>query len=239
MRKEITIYQPWGGLGDNMAHTVIPELCRKYNIKCYLSNQNAYRNDNIYNFVWKNNPFLDGTKDCSDLTWVNKLRNYERAGMNHIEAIQRYYGFEIEHHYPILYYKPNKIDAYQNKTVLDLSAHSIGRDYDKNRLVKILEELNLDEKTVTITHPNLNYGVTYSKETNFTEQSVLSLEHYSDILYSCKRFITLHSGQACLASTIKNQTKVDLEINVITTGRYLPENNVGYTFKNTTYIKAD
>ena len=32
-----TIYQPWGGLGDNLAHSIIPELCNITGYKCFLS----------------------------------------------------------------------------------------------------------------------------------------------------------------------------------------------------------
>jgi hypothetical protein len=236
MLDEIVIYQPWGGLGDNMAHTTLPILCKELGIKCYISRQNAYRGSGIQEFVWDKNPYIAGYKDGTDLTWSENLYKVEEKGMNHIEAIQKYYNFPIKYHYPIVYYTPKKIKELENKTVIDLTAYSIGKDYNPQILSQKIKSLQPPSDTISIIHSNITYGTRY--DTNYQTYDVTNLEHYSDVFYSCKRFITLHSGQACLASTIKHQTGVDLEIFVLTIDRYMPLNNVGYTFKNTTYLSC-
>jgi hypothetical protein len=58
-------------------------------------------------------------------------------------------------------------------------------------------------------------------------------------LCSCKKFITTHSGQASLASAIKNKMKCDTEIIVITQKEYMPENSCGYWYENTTYVEGN
>jgi hypothetical protein len=235
LNDEIVIYQPWGGLGDNMAHTVLPELCHELGIKCYLSEQNNYRNNDIYNFVWKKNPFITGIKNNTDLTWVQKLPHVEKIGMNLIEAVQKVHNLPVKYHYPKIYYSPKKIENLAGKTIIDLSAYSIGKEYDANLLKRIVDNYKLEkENTYNIETPKVTYGTKY--DTGFNSYTINSLEHYSDVIFSCSRFIALYSGQACLASTIKHQTNCDVEINVITLDRYLPSNNVGYTFKNSNYI---
>ena len=78
MSIEMTIYQPWGGLGDNLAHSIIPELCKATGNKCYLSKHNAHRNQQIYDLVWGLNPFLEKEqKDSKDLSWLDKCGIFE------------------------------------------------------------------------------------------------------------------------------------------------------------------
>lgn len=235
MQNDITIYQPWGGLGDNMAHSVLPELCHNLGIKCFLSKQNACRSKEIFDFVWGKNPFISGIVDSTDLTWLERLPKVEQPGMNHIEAVQKVQNLPITYHYPKIYYTPKFIKELKNKTIIDLSAYSIGRDFNAQTLKKIIDSFDLQKETTYSTViPDVTYGTKY--DTGFLPITINSLEHYSDVIFSCKRFIALYSGQACLASTIKHQTGCDVEIQVITLDRYLPQNNVGYTFKNSNYI---
>ena len=73
----MTIYQPWGGLGDNLAHSIIPELCKATGNKCYLSKHNAHRNQQIYDLVWGLNPFLEKEQmDSKDLSWLDNIRKF-------------------------------------------------------------------------------------------------------------------------------------------------------------------
>lgn len=238
MVEDITIYQPWGGLGDNMAHSVLPELCHNLGIKCYLSKQNVCRSKEIFDFVWGKNPFLKDTKNFTDLTWFDNCSKVEVPGINHIEVVQKAHGLPVTYHYPKIYYSPKLVKEAVNKTIIDLSAYSIGRDYNPQNLKKVIESFKLEkENTLSTIIPNVTYGTKY--ETDLNTININSLEHYSDIIFSCNRFITLHSGQACLASTIKFQTKSNTEIYVLTMNRYLPQNNCGYTFQNTKYISCE
>jgi hypothetical protein len=234
---EVTIQQPWGGLGDNLQFSMLPEICRENNIKCYISKKNTYRNQEIKDFVWGRNPFIDGEN--------NKEYNFNNLNLqihkvyNVVEAIQYDYGFEKVCHYPKIYYTPNDIKDLNNKTLIDLSAFSIGKEYDQDKLRQIIKNFNLDpDNTLSIDLPNVKYGTFYKPSKKFKKITITSLSNYADVIFSSKRFITLYSGQACLASTIKHQTKKDdLDINVITLDRFLPKNHpLGFVFKNTNYI---
>jgi hypothetical protein len=42
MENEIIMHQPWGGLGDNLAFSTLPELYHSRGYKVYISNNNAH-----------------------------------------------------------------------------------------------------------------------------------------------------------------------------------------------------
>jgi hypothetical protein len=236
---KIIIEQSWGGLGDNLQFSMLPEICKNNNIKCYISKNNKYRNDEIKNFVWGKNPYIDGEIENNILFDFNKLYSYGDKVYNVVEAIQMYYGFKNVCHYPKIYYTPNKIENLENKTLVDLSIFSIAAEYDKNKLTQIIKNFNLNpDKTLSVELPNVKYPTFFKISKDIKTIKINSLEEYADAIYSCERFITLYSGQACLASTIKHQTqKNSLDINVITLDRFLPKNNpIGFVFKNTNYI---
>lgn len=242
MKKEIVIYQPWGGIGDNLAHSVIPELCNKYGIKCYLSEHNHCRNSQIYNLIWKLNPFIQSVPSpVKDFSWIDQCKNYEIPGRNHIQVIQRIHGFDEDHEYPKIYYKPNYLPEFKNVTILDLNAISVG--YDRNvlrdKVTQLLEEKNIKDNIVDIVHSKVADQVNYDTHTNKT-LDINDLFLYCDIIHSCKRVITLNSGITNLASTIKNQFNTDTEIYTFTLRRYMKESGTsGYFYSNNNYIAVD
>lgn len=239
MKSSITIYQPWGGLGDNLAHSIIPELCYKNNIECTLSKYNVVRNQQIYDLIWGLNPYLkQELSDSTDMSWLDKCSQYEVPGqLNHIQVLQKVYGFNTNIEYPKIYYKPNYLNELKDKTILDLSIYSIASDYDPKTIANILKNFNLDESnTLAITHSEVTYGTYFDTIDKYKKIDVNTLTGYSDILASCKRFVTLYSGPSNLASTIKHHNNTDTEIHVLMPKRYLPQNGCSYTYSNTNYI---
>jgi len=239
--KNIEIYQPWGGLGDNLAHSLIPELCYQNNIKCSLSKHNTARNQQIHDIVWELNPFLEKTKgESTDLSWLDRCKQHEIPGkLNHIQVLQKVYGFDTNFEYPKIYYKPNYLAELKDKTILDLSIHSIAGDYKPQNILKILEQLNIDASAFAVTHSKISYGTHFDTTSKYKKIDINELTHYSDVLFSCKRFITLYSGPSNLASTIKHHNNTDCEIIVLMPQRYLPHTGCNYTYSNTTYIPID
>lgn len=237
MHKDHIIYQPWGGLGDNLCHTVFPPLCKKYGLKCSLSNQNAYRNSGIYDFLWAHNPDISGRVDFNDISWAHRMNLHQGDGLNVVEATQKHFGFPVEYHYPIIGYTPKKIDGLQNTTLLDTSSISTKDQYlgHSEKVHRAILSFSLDENTLRPKVNQVNCQPYIDLHKNFPEIEINSLEHYSDVIYSCKRMITFHSGQAVLASAIKNKTGCDVEISVISMDIYMPDRGSGYHFKNTNY----
>jgi len=252
---EIIIYQPWGGLGDNLTHSPIPEMCHNLGIKCYLSNQNACRNQEIYDFIWGKNPYLLGKKDSTDMWWMDtpiKHLNQHNRNWNNFLEIQVAYKLEPKFHYGKIYYKPKFIKELENTSVFDFCTYSfytqfyncdIPRNIDNlNKCVyKLIEKYKLDHP-VNITH-NGKYTVApklpFIKDIN-NDYHVNSLEHYCDVMFSCKNYISVTSGQSCLASTVKNIYKNNTNLFMFATERFIPPTNYSFThFKNTTHITLD
>lgn len=242
--KKIVIYQEWGGLGDNLAHTTIPRLCKKYGYECYLSKHNKFRNNETYELLFKDLPLIDEKND----TWRDNTRIYKTTEWNHIRSIQLGYGFtEAPYSYPFINYKPKYIKELKNATLVDLSSIHLFK-YNSNILTpenvkriynKILELGNIDK-----IHQLYKNNYTNYKEMIVTDKKykIDSLFDYCDALYSCKNFITICSGQSNLASTIKNQFHNNTKLNIYTISlqKHLPPINYdSYFFRNTNYIALD
>lgn len=234
----LIIYQPWGGLGDNLAHSIIPELCRERGIKCYLSKHNAYRNQDIHDFVWGINPYIEKEyTDTTDLSWLDKCKTYEVGGLNHIQVLQRVYGFNTDIEYPKIYYNPKYICSFQNKTLIDLTACTTAGDMTIDKIQNILNNLYINtNNTVYVTHSSIPHTKAFYLQNEAEVVDINNLKYYSDVISSSTRFITLFSGQSVLASTLKHQLNLDIQIDVLAPSRYLPHPNYSYTFSNTNYI---
>lgn len=239
MERNIVIYQPWGGLGDNLAHSIIPELCSQNNIKCYLSKHNAYRNEDINNFVWELNPYIEKEKiDFTDLSWLDRCRQFENNSVNHIQVLQKVYGFDTDYEYPKIYYTPKYIEEYKDKVLINFTAHSIQHEYDLQKIENSIASLGIKKQNIIyITNSKIGYSKDFCKNENISTIDINDLKTYSDVIASAKQFVALFSGQSVLASTIKYQTGSDVKIDIITPTRYLPHINNTYTFSNTNYIE--
>lgn len=237
----VTIYQPWGGLGDNLAHSIIPELCNQKGIKCFLSKHNFCRNSQIHDLIWGCNPYIEKkTIDSKDLSWLDRCKLYENKGLNHVQVVQKTYGFDGSNEYPKIYYTPKILPEYLDITFLDLNSISV--TYDTNVLKQKLKVL-FDE----IKHYNV-INIVHSKVTNnsyldnipVTTLDLNDLFLYCDIIHSAKNIITLNSGITNLASTVKNQFNSKVNIYTFTYKKYLKEyGSNGYFYSNNNYIAVD
>lgn len=224
----IIIWQPFGGLGDNLSYSTLPRLCAEKNIECYVSRENVYRNDNIKDFVWGYNPWVKYIDENP-----KKLLNYFHhaiPGKNAIEMVEYNHGLDINNHYPEIYYEPVYREEYKDVILYDFNSVTYNWA-DKLR-----------DKNFVICNEGDVFQVRsqYSKYTSSLmadELKINNLELYSDILFSCKSIYTVHSGIEVLAAGIKNQYNKDLEINVLSPREFLPANRPGgYWFNNVRYI---
>lgn len=240
---DIVIYQPWGGLGDNLGHALIPELCQQTGHRCFLSKHNAYRNQQIYDLVWGYNPFIQKeTIDSKDLSWLDRCKFFENKGLSHVQVIQKAYGFvnsQIE--YPKIYYTPKFLPEFKNKTIIDFNSISV--PYNTNILQRCLKDLllskNITENIIVVKHSkleNTNYNLPIQVDT----LDINDLFLYSDIIFSAKNIITLNSGITNLSSTIKDQYKSDVQLHTFTYRKYMKEyGSNGYFYSNNNYIPVD
>tara|TARA_R110002020_G_scaffold147848_1_gene323450 strand:+ start:8684 stop:9487 length:804 start_codon:yes stop_codon:yes gene_type:complete len=251
MSKEIVIYQEWGGLGDNLAHTTIPRLCHDHGYKCYLSRSNAINNPEIYSLLWENCEYIHGWSDVVSDKWKTNYAEKNEPGWNHLRHIQVGYGFdEAPYMYPVISYIPNFIPELEDKTLVDLSGDHCYRYFPQffntenitqiyYNLIKTLGVMNDDVRTLVMRPINYtSYGTT---DVNIPSMlNFGSLFDYCDALYSCKRFIGIDSGPGNLASCIKNQFNTNCEIYILGMSFQLPpKKSDTYHYPNTNYISTD
>lgn len=211
-----------GGLGDHLSLSTLPEEWTKQGYEVLLSYQNIHRNLEIHELVWKTNPYIKGytpdsayyitTEESLELNQERKLTNE-----SFIESLERKYGiFNTGNKIPKLYRQHNLITELEGKTILNFQ--SITQPYESgyvlDKLDQLIKELNIQEEDIfeleieadvnTFKDRFFNLHESQSITTNFNKYKITNIFQHCDVIYSCKNYITLHSGGAVLASAINN-----------------------------------
>lgn len=107
-------------------------------------------------------------------------------------------------------------------------------------LSRLIETYNLDNRII-ITHKATYTSTPILSNLNTTNNyTVDSLSHYCNVIFSCKNYICANSGNAVLASTIKNTYNTDTNIYVFNVECLTPPTSFqGLIFKNTNYVTID
>jgi len=197
--------QPWGGLGDNLQFSTLPELCSQSGINFYLSAENAYRNREIYDLVWRDNPYVVGVLPLPPNAGAVAPAIPHRSYYNMIGINEMRHGFLAYNQYAKIYYTPRLLEEYKDSIVVDAGSITCFRDglYDKLLVEKLLAEFVGDNFFYSIT---TKFDATFAKAQTPNNGSILLLRdlfHYCDIIHSCKTFVCLWSGSHLLSSCIK------------------------------------
>jgi hypothetical protein len=171
--KKIIIEQPWGGLGDNLQFSTIPEVAYNKGIDVYISNRNVYRNEDIKRLVWDLNPYIKGYTD--EPGNIGEYIDFDPSFNIIMNWERKIFGDNINDS-PKLYYKSNLIDEFLDKTIID--ANAISRPID---FTKIIED-NKGAILINGTRPNYNTILTKS------------IFEWVDIILSAKKVICQYSG---------------------------------------------
>ena len=223
MRPKKILYIDYGGLGDHLAFSALAELCDKNGYDLYLSDKTKFRDNQIFELVWKSNPFFKGVTseepNCGHDGYTDLLAD---GGYDLSLSVHRNFEIKIgfpdsmlDHKsvYPVIYYTPKKIDEYEDYILLDLNAVNTFGQYNleivKNHILQ-----NKNEKFLVIAPNYANSIVDYEffNDLNAVEITTKDIFNYCDLIFSCKKLICLWSGSSVLSSAIKNQFKKNLEI---------------------------
>jgi hypothetical protein len=208
--KKIILDIEYGGLGDWLIYTSLPRLLKKkYNVDFYLSAKSLkqLRNIDTFKICFESNPFFMGVSDDND---VYKFRIFSRdksmanfffdtKGMNAVEVLERQFDV-LDKSIPEVYYKPKILKGYENTILVDknyITGKASGWLYDNDVFDREVARF-FDEKS------NVQYVIP-SKQNIF---------YYADMIFSCKRFITVLSGGAALASCFQKEFSVILPKNI-------------------------
>jgi len=252
--KNIIIKQIWGGLGDNLQFSTLPELYFKKGYHVYISNNNVVRNDEICYIVWQTNPYVKGilNDDYGELVGSNKQDLWPNVSENHysIHRIEIAHGFAPTNFYPKIYFKPNYIEEYINDIIIDLTGSSQVYEFEKYKeyidyFVPLI--INNNKKIKIIEFENINISPIFERVYEYLKNFIKNIEYlkivsliqYCDILNSCDKLIIVNSGINSLVAAIKqDNTKPDvLCYNPWT--HFTPQEIKGcYNYKNIEYFQS-
>jgi hypothetical protein len=195
------LFQPWGGLGDNLQYSTLPELYAERGYDFYIAESNVYRNSEIYDFVWGTNPYVKGV--------LNEKPNvgscmFEKSIAPHRNIVfnqELAHGFAPKSELCKLYYKPNIIDELKDIVVIDISGVS-GSTSIPPRFNENIRELFPGKLVVS---PFFKRGISSTVNNKFHVDGhvdIESLKQYADVIHSCHHFVCSFSGQTVLASAL-------------------------------------
>jgi len=252
-KNSVVFSQPWGGLGDNLGFTNLPELFNASGIAFYISRLNYTRNKDIYDLCWGHNEFVKKLKRTIPNIGFKIL---DESGYkvfdekyNIVQNVNVAHGFDPGYGCPKIKL-PSNIKNISNEHfdhVVDFKAHSILNDshfsYDE-------ESFNEKIKYYTTSDSfNLAYPQIYElNKKNKNTIEVTNLNRLISILLKTNTFVCINSGSHALAATLKNITgfpkniisfnnvrDVDVEIN-----NHRIQNKRGqYYFDNVKYEKIN
>jgi hypothetical protein len=250
-KPKAVISQPWGGLGDNLAYSTLPELFHKKGYDVYIHKDNNVRNHEIFDLIWGHNPYIKGITDepanageCKNSNWPPETDNE-----HFLHRIELSHGLERTSDYPKIYYISKTIDELYNVVLIDLTGSS--QVYGLEKYIEFIDYfvplLNNDKsvKIVTFENHTINpifesvYGYLLSKKENIGYYKINSLMHYCDSLKSCDTVIIINSGINSLVSAVKQNEDRPTVLSYYQFGHFTPEAMNGYyTYKNIEYIKS-
>jgi len=209
--KEIILDFDYGGLGDVLAFTTLPRLLKEhYGISFYLSPQSlkTVRHKDVIDLCFTHNPFFCGIKEsisyfkfkgfASELSLKTFITG--KGGVDVIRAIEKQFDLKGRG-VPELYYTPQNLPEYHDVILVDknyISGKRMGWLYKDTTFEKEIKKHTDSHTTITYVDP--------SKQNLF---------EYTNMIYSCKHFITVLSGGAVLAASFNKPFTVVLPYNTV------------------------
>mgnify|MGYP001810084150 CR=1 FL=1 len=205
----IVFSQPHGGLGDNLLYSTLPEKFAAIGKKFYVSSQNVVRNQSTFDLVWGRNPYVHGVIDAPVNAGDRSYAQYASSPkiLNIISRIEAAHGFDPSGLVPKLYFQPKFIEELADKIIIDVNSTSIGFSNENisSYLFQMFEWYKLDrEKSLQITLESGAYVKNIFRIDGIDPIQLSNLYHYCDVIYSCRAFVTVHSGAHCLAAALRH-----------------------------------
>jgi len=240
-----------GGLGDNLQFSTLPEEFHKQQGRdTYIWSQASFRNQEIYDLVWGHNPYVKGIKD-GEWSAGDTPNRHSTILQNGIANWEVLHDLKPTNQYPKIYYKPEKIDDFDNVILVDLSSISWAKRRTEAGISMVDEGKKILDayESIKKKHEGKTFlGVEFTQNVSGTPLiepdvtgivEIESIFSYVDLIYSSFGVISLHSGQSVLAASIKNDYNNDLEIYcIMDEDEYQDQKRRAiYVFDNVTYSR--
>ncbi len=235
--KSVIISQPWGGLGDNLQFSTLPERFAELDIPVFISEQNVIRNPEIYDLVWGCNPYVSGIS--SEPPNAGRPRIDQLVGLppfaGFIERMEAAHGLEPRNRLPKIYYHPKTLPEIAGTILIDIGSTTIvpPQDHLQNYISFVIarfqyngDDLNQVVFSNAVAGSHLSIG-------GLKTIIVNNIFHYCDLINSCKAFITVHSGAMSLAAAIRGERLTPFIHSFATTKQF---NWKDYIYHNVDYF---
>lgn len=249
---KIIIHQPWGGLGDNLQYSTLPELFSKKGHDVYISIENKVRNQEIFDLVWRKNPYVKGISSDTPNAGESKNWNWPSEEQNEysMHRIEMSHGFEKTNFFPKIYYVPQNVPQISNDILIDLTGSS--QVYELHKYIEYIDYFiplikNKNKPVKIIAFKNINTSDIFYKVYKYLKLNLLNIEdlivnsliQYCDFIKNCDTIIIVNSGINSLASAIKQN---DIKPNILCYNpwaHFTPSAIKGcYNYKNVEYFQS-
>ena len=229
---------PWEGLGDQLMLSTLPEMYAKNGYTVYISDKQIYRNEEIYDLVWKLNPFIKGKSSLPPSTLIEGFPT-PPVDNNFIKNVEVLNGITNGYRkYPVIYYTPKRIEAIADYLIADSSAVTSNRtNADFTKSFRTIYEKYPHLKPHMLKFKTGHKGRREFAHKNSTTPiyEIENMYHLCDVLFTCKVFVCGCSGVVLLASAIKQ----DLPTPEVFSFYSAPEpTNIFFKMDNVTYSKV-
>ncbi len=240
------ILDRWQGLGDNLQISTIPrKMFEKYGKKCvWISDSVYYRNPEIRNLVWENNPFIAGFTPDAGESMRDKLRIGQHGW---IETWERLYGSNPPYSTKPEIYLTKQTDQFSvsEKFILDISYSRESLSVNEKKFINFLKNhetfirqleqsiSNFKDVFIKIKNPNLSDTASVDllsllcPDIQLNTLEVSNIYDYCNVIDNCKQFISTHSGNHSLASAIRNDSVCIIPLQYLQL-KYFVYSNVKY-----------
>lgn len=197
-----------GGLGDSLLYSTCPEMwVRQLNAEVFIETI-GFRTEGIPDLIWKHNPFISGftsERATHSLTSDAELRRQCIVHQNNIMGTEAYVGLSPKNRFPKIYWQPQYLSQFRNKVVVDPTGVTLMFDDATFRsYINYLVECNvLQQHEIIMMDAQIRPGAHNHVLPEYPRHVAQDIFETASIIYSCRKFITNHSGLAALASAIK------------------------------------
>lgn len=220
--KQLVIQIPFGGLGDHLVYSSLPELLWKQKgIKTFISNKSIFRSKAIRDFVWGLNPYVAFVDEKG---WFIHKPLQENLVLN--EYLQKLFNLK-GNGCPKAYYKPRIIEEIRGENIVDPSFGPTGKangyyetDFHK-RFVAYLENNVGDFILLTNKHTLIRSQLEAQINCLLKPPcyNIGRIEELADALFSASTRYLLHSGAASLSAALNLQSNI---LNYLKPSTYIP-----------------
>jgi len=207
--KRVVLSNPWGGLGDNLQYSTLPERFWTNGYQVWISIENKVRNLEIAKLVWGKNPYVSGiTSEAPNIGAHVCLNsdNYSDLNLPFISRIELAHNLRPINKYPKIYIEPKSIPNLESKILIDLGSTSVsgGTENLTNYITHVITKYRYRmEDLIQVRHKNIN-PVHTLQFSNIDCIDCASIFEYCNIIASCRSFITVHSGAQSLAVSMRS-----------------------------------